>query len=756
MAVTPDGRHALTGGADGTARVWDLATGQHTTTLTGHTDWVTAVAVTPDGHEAVTTGQDGTIRVWNLHSGMQVRGTTLPAASRGEPLAVPLNDEATETDLLDIAAEVHRMAGLVVATSTEPPLSIALLADWGAGKSSFMLQIKARITQLADLSRNNLGSTAYAANVKQVRFNAWHYSDDHVWVGIVEEIFRELTRDSAASTPDPVRATRDRTRITTELDRREKDRRHLDERLARIERTRQPDGRLSWLASPARLARIGWAVLAAAARDIRRHWAPAALWLAIAGVGVAAWLRYGTVLAAVAGWVAAAAGPALLMIRRIRDVNHTARTIADQELARLRRQRSDLDGDIAELRRQLAENNAIAELGEFLTDRTAGTDYDRYRGLIGKVHAHLTQLDQLQRRAIAEWRLDPTGSPPVERIVLYVDDLDRCPPGRVVDVLAAVHLLLALPLFVVVVGVDARWLRRSLTHHDQKLFLESSARTAEWAADPMDYLDKIFQVPFALRAMDGSTAGSYLRHLLGPVEAPDLAAPPSPQPDTDPPDAESAGAAVVPHDDPPAGVPADRDERARFERELGRERELYGPRRELGMAATPAMPDLRPASLSLRHHEADFLAQLGALLPTPRAAKKLVNLYRLLRIGVPNGDLGTFAGPGESAPYRAAALLLAVLVGAPAVAERLLSAIHDAGPDDKLMSVLTSLDPQAPARLTSTVERLSEDPGLPADIAAYQRWAPELARYSFHTRPLWVRLTPEEQSRAAGLNPVTP
>ena len=45
---------------------------------------------------------------------------------------------------------------------------------------------------------------------------------------------------------------------------------------------------------------------------------------------------------------------------------------------------------------------------------------------------------------------------PIERIVLYIDDLDRCPPERVVEVLQAVHLLLAFELFVVVVAVDAR------------------------------------------------------------------------------------------------------------------------------------------------------------------------------------------------------------------------------------------------------------------------------------------------------------
>jgi WD40 repeat protein len=49
VAVTPDGRHVVSGSWDKTLRVWDLATGETKTMLQGHTDGVNAVAATPDG-----------------------------------------------------------------------------------------------------------------------------------------------------------------------------------------------------------------------------------------------------------------------------------------------------------------------------------------------------------------------------------------------------------------------------------------------------------------------------------------------------------------------------------------------------------------------------------------------------------------------------------------------------------------------------------------------------------------------------------
>jgi hypothetical protein len=79
------------------------------------------------------------------------------------------------------------------------------------------------------------------------------------------------------------------------------------------------------------------------------------------------------------------------------------------------------------------------------------------------------------------------------RIVLYIDDLDRCPPEKVVKVLEAVHLLLSFEMFVVVVAAEARWLTSALT--DRLLALRSST-TVTSLPTPKDYLEKIFQLPF--------------------------------------------------------------------------------------------------------------------------------------------------------------------------------------------------------------------------------------------------------------------
>jgi WD40 repeat protein/DNA-directed RNA polymerase subunit RPC12/RpoP len=69
VALSSDGRLAVSGSDDRTVRVWDLSTGVCVATLEGHTGWVRCVAVTSDGRLAVSGSDDRTVRVWDIQTG---------------------------------------------------------------------------------------------------------------------------------------------------------------------------------------------------------------------------------------------------------------------------------------------------------------------------------------------------------------------------------------------------------------------------------------------------------------------------------------------------------------------------------------------------------------------------------------------------------------------------------------------------------------------------------------------------------------
>ncbi len=63
LAFSPDGQRAVSGSFDGTARVWDLRSGE-SRVLEGHRGPVVWVAFSPDGKRVLTASQDGTVRLW--------------------------------------------------------------------------------------------------------------------------------------------------------------------------------------------------------------------------------------------------------------------------------------------------------------------------------------------------------------------------------------------------------------------------------------------------------------------------------------------------------------------------------------------------------------------------------------------------------------------------------------------------------------------------------------------------------------------
>jgi WD40 repeat protein/DNA-binding SARP family transcriptional activator len=72
VAFSPDGMRLATASYDGTAKIWDAASGRELLTLRGHTGEVYRVAFSPDGRWLATGGEDGTARVWDAASGQEL------------------------------------------------------------------------------------------------------------------------------------------------------------------------------------------------------------------------------------------------------------------------------------------------------------------------------------------------------------------------------------------------------------------------------------------------------------------------------------------------------------------------------------------------------------------------------------------------------------------------------------------------------------------------------------------------------------
>ncbi|PZV06510.1 MAG: hypothetical protein DCF32_09605 [Leptolyngbya sp.] len=192
-------------------------------------------------------------------------------------------------------------------------------------------------------------------------------------------------------------------------------------------------------------------------------------------------------------------------------------TIADLEQAvqKLKTDKQQLQTTIQEIEKELPEN-LPASLSDYITNRIQAGTYDKQLGLMHQVKQDLTDLSrrllpppmgsittkEFEQRMQDLKKIFPRGP---ARVVVYIDDLDRCPPDRVVQVLEAVQLLVKTPLFIAVLAIDERYITRALEQFYKGVLLRHGSPSGT------DYLEKIIQLPYRVRPIMADNLETYLR-----------------------------------------------------------------------------------------------------------------------------------------------------------------------------------------------------------------------------------------------------
>ncbi len=556
-----------------------------------------------------------------------------------------------------------------------------------------------------------------------------------------------------------------------------------------------------------------WALL----RGLRRSTLVVAVLLLVAGAAGAVLIGWGAL--AVSRWWASA--PAALtvivaMVARTRvrvqeewqrsdsirqavtQIVHSVRRADETQRARLQTAADVAAAEVAALEREMQNLTAAGQLAGFISDRAGAGDYRGRLGVMTQIRedfAHMATLLANARPSTPDSAGRATGSPAqppggaareaepevdrdaandelprIDRIVLYIDDLDRCPPHRVVAMLEAIHLLLAVDLFVVVVAVDPRWLLRAISSHYHDLLHTTATASPPddrsgmvdpddeelWTSTPAQYLEKIFQVVLTLPPLDVPGYQQLLRTLVG--TRPDQ---PAPAPATRSTELSPPSATTTASDAPTARPTPD----------ATADDSMFGA----DLPAARVVERVDP--LTLDPGELALLDLLGppTLITTPRAVKRLANSYGLLtalRHEHRANDLSPqqvviYKKPHGSEveisyyPYRAGLVLLGALVAFPALGPALLVYLHRVAhehPHHSWTSMLNDLQPRLhdqqhrwsnPADAVMTpvqaqhwqtllhglrdVTARAADAGLPLPpyLAAWQEWIVPVGRLSF-------------------------
>ncbi|MEU5695592.1 P-loop NTPase fold protein [Actinosynnema sp. NPDC020468] len=583
------------------------------------------------------------------------------------------------SDLVGVGPEVDAFAHLMASRKLVPPLAVGLFGDWGSGKSYFLRRLQHRVDELA-----GSGSAVFHRSIVQIEFNAWQYVGGDLWAGLVEHLFRnlrlsgdesddligqrqrywvdrlrEVEGDQASALAEWEQLEQARSDAESLVAERERER---ERTLAELDRARRERPLLGWRPSAELREQVAkslgltefvangealHAELDRAREDLRGvnavlepvrsggwRYGLAVLGLAFIAPALtllAEWVDTSaltTATGAVAGLATGATGYLALVGRYARSATDKIAKARAELVAEEQRERDRLDQEVAAAETALAEAEAALDtareqergyadriteisgeleattprrvLTDFINERLGSEDYRRHLGVPALVRRDLERLSRLVTAHHAQSHgAQPAGDYAIDRVVLYIDDLDRCPAPLVAKVLEAVNLLLAFPLFVVVVAVDLRWLESSLREHYSQL--QARERGAA------DYLEKIFQVGFSLPQLNVEVRRTMLRELITPnVRAPAV------------------------EDD---GVAPDGD--------LGESdmTSLYDVISSWSAAERWNRPERQVADLVVSAEEAAMVEEVADLIgPTPRAVKRFVNVYLLIRaIGIARG-----------------------------------------------------------------------------------------------------------------------
>lgn len=152
-----------------------------------------------------------------------------------------------------------------------------------------------------------------------------------------------------------------------------------------------------------------------------------------------------------------------------------------------------------------------------IADAVKDLDYDKFKKKYLKKDAEVSIEERYQ--VVRKFRDDfkeMLKAANIEKLIVLIDDLDRCLPDRIIDNLEAIKLFLNVENTAFVIGADQRIVRDAIRHRYKDLIARDEEEENKRVV--VDYLEKLIQIPYNLPKLSESEVETYITLLFSEDE----------------------------------------------------------------------------------------------------------------------------------------------------------------------------------------------------------------------------------------------
>ncbi|MCH8927902.1 MAG: hypothetical protein IIB39_04205, partial [Candidatus Marinimicrobia bacterium] len=131
-------------------------------------------------------------------------------------------------------------------------------------------------------------------------------------------------------------------------------------------------------------------------------------------------------------------------------------------------------------------------------------DYTESLGVVGKMDSDLVNLTKVFSR------VNRKKGP----IIIFIDDLDRCPPNRVVEVINAINTLTLSKGFIFFLGYDRKYVASAICAEYKEMIGIYYDKKIDKLQFGYEFLDKIIQIPFRIPVGSTTEIHKFVRERL--------------------------------------------------------------------------------------------------------------------------------------------------------------------------------------------------------------------------------------------------